>query len=117
MARIRPRQLLAIVLAIPPCAASRADDTAQVNAKQVAGLFMQSCLQYAGSKEGLRAWARKTGLKELPKDIQDRFLYGLPGVVFDASNKEGKFVLVSEDRGSCSALAESASGAAVLTNL
>ena len=57
------------------------------NAKQVAGLFMQSCLRFAGGKDGLRDWAAKTGLKALPTEAQDQFLYGLPGVVFDASNQ------------------------------
>jgi hypothetical protein len=94
-----------------------AEDPPNVAAKQVAGLFVQSCIQFAGDKEALRGWAKKTGLKTLPADVQDQFLYGLPGVVFDASNKEGKFVLVSEDGGSCSAVAEMASGPVVITDL
>ena len=96
---------------------ARADDPPNVAAKQVAGLFVQSCIQFAGDKDGLRDWAKKTGLKELPAGVQDRFLYGLPGVVFDASNKVGKFVLVSEDGGSCSVIAEMASGPVVITDL
>ena len=44
-------------------------------------------------------------------------MYGLPGVVFDASNKVGKFVLVSEDGGSCSVIAEMANGPVVITDL
>jgi hypothetical protein len=94
-----------------------ADDPQTVNAGQVAGLFMQSCIPFAGDKEGLRAWAKKTDLKELPAEVAESFLYGLPGVVFDASNQDGKFVLVSEDGGSCSAIAEIASGSSVLTDL
>ena len=88
-----------------------------VAAKQVAGLFMQGCVQFAGDQAGLRGWAGKIGLKTLPADVQDRFLYGLPGVVYDASNKDGKFVLVSEDGGSCSAIAEKASEAEVIADL
>ena len=37
--------------------------------------------------------------------------------MFDASNKVGKFVLVSEDGGSCSVVAEMASGPGVITDL
>jgi hypothetical protein len=96
---------------------ARADGPPDVNAKQVAGLFMQSCIQFAGDKDGLRNWARQTSLKELPRETADQFLYGLPGVVFDATNKDGKFVLVSEDGGSCSAIAETASGTSVITDL
>jgi hypothetical protein len=100
---------------LPPLA--HTEEPSNLAAKQVAGLFVQSCIRFAGDKDGLRAWARKTGLKALPDIIQDRFLYGLPGVVFDASNKDGKFVLVSEDGGSCSVLAEMASGPSVIADL
>jgi hypothetical protein len=96
---------------------ARAEDPPNVAAKQAAGLFVQSCLRFAGDKDALRGWAKKTGLKELPASVQDQFLYGLPGVVFDASNKEGKFVLVSEDGGSCSVIAEMASGPVVISDL
>jgi hypothetical protein len=96
---------------------ARADDPQNQAAKQAAGLFMQSCIRFAGDKEGLRDWARKTGLNAVPANVQDRFLYGLPGIVFDASNKVGKFVLVSEDGGSCSVVAARAKGAGVISDL
>jgi hypothetical protein len=108
---------IAIIGTIALTTFARADDLPDVAAKQVAGLFVQSCVQFAGDKDALRAWAKKTGLQELPPSAQDRFLYGLPGVVFDASNKDGKFVLVSEDGGSCSVVAEMASGAGVISDL
>jgi|SRR5579871_5290920 len=104
---------VAAVYVVPACA----DDPNTASAKQIAGLFMQSCVQFAGDKNGLRDWAKKTGLKELPAQVQEQFLYGLPGVVFDASNKDGKFVLVSEDGGSCSAIADAANGTGVIANL
>lgn len=116
----RPVRLGVVALAAwAACAVPvRAADTpAEVNARQVAGLFMQSCIQFAGDKVGLRNWAKQTSLKELPRDAADRFLYGLPGVVFDASNTDGKFVLVSEDGGSCSAIAETASSTSVIADL
>ena len=108
---------LILVMAASVAAPCRADEPAVVNARQVAGLFMQSCLQFAGDKNGLRAWAKNTKLQELPPTGQDIFLHGLPGLVFDASTKDGKFVLVSEDGGSCSVLAETASGTAVVSDL
>ena len=77
----------------------------------------QTCLQFAGDTDGLRAWAKSTKLRELSPTGQDIFLHGLPGIVFDASNKDGKFVLVSEDGGSCSVLAEAANGSAVVSDL
>jgi hypothetical protein len=96
---------------------ARADDPPNAAAKQVTGLFVQSCVRFAGDKDGLRGWAGTTGLQVLSAGAQDRFLYGLPGVVFDASNKVGKFVLVSEEGGSCSVVAEMASGPVVITDL
>ncbi len=95
----------------------RAGGLLDTAAEQVTGLFMQSCMQFAGDKDGLREWAQKIALPELPAAIRDRFLYGLPGVVFDASNKEGKFVLVSEDGGSCSAIAQRAGGESTVRDL
>ncbi len=106
---------IAAIAAMTPSAG--ADDPPNAAAKQVTGLFVQSCVRFAGDKDGLRGWAGKTGLKVLPAGVQDRFLYGLPGVVFDASNTVGKFVLVSEDGGSCSVVAEMASGPGVITDL
>jgi hypothetical protein len=102
-------------MAVAPqlCADSLPDQAAE----QVTGLFMQSCMRFAGDKDGLRQWARKLALPELPAAIRDRFLYGRPGVVFDASNKDGKFVLVSEDGGSCSTIAQLANGKSTVRDL
>ena len=117
MTRLGCMVMVAIAGVTGLSAAVRADDAPSDTAKQVAGLFMQSCIQFAGDKDGLRGWAKKTGLKVLPAPAQDRFLYGLPGVVFDASNNQGRFVLVSEDGGSCSVVAELASGPVVIADL
>jgi len=107
----------AIMTVIAGMPLARAESQLNVAAKQVAGLFMQSCVRFAGDHDGLRGWATRTGLKPLPQGVQDRFLSGLPGLVFDASNKDGKFVLVSEDGGACSVVAEMASGAGVIADL
>ena len=106
--------IMTLIAATLPVAA---DTQPNVAAKQVAGLFMQSCVRFTGDRDGLREWAVQTGLKTLPQSVQDRFLSGLPGQVFDASNKDGKFVLVSEDGGPCSVIAEMASGTGVITAL
>jgi hypothetical protein len=117
MMRLECMCIVAIAAMVDPTTPARADDASNDAAKQVAGLFMQSCIQFAGDKDGLRAWARRLGLKVLPGNAQEHFLYGLPGVVFDASNKEGKFVVVSEDGGSCSVVAERTNGPAVIADL
>jgi len=83
-------------------------------ASQVVGLFMQSCVRFALDPAGVRGWALHAGLKLLPPEGQQAFLYGLPGQVFDASTKDGKLVMISENSGACSTMAESASGAAVV---
>jgi hypothetical protein len=105
----------ALAAAMP---AARADDQAGTqSAAQVVGLFMQSCVRFVGNATGLRAWATQAGLKPLPPEGQQAFLYGLPGQVFDASTSDGKLVVISENSGSCSAMAESASGTTVIKML
>jgi hypothetical protein len=90
---------------------------AEDNAAELTGLFMQSCVRFAGNPRGLRDWAAALGLHELPPEGEQAFLYGLPGKVFDATNATGKFVVVSADAGACSAIAETADGAAVADDL
>jgi len=101
-------------IAIAPAAP---DPAAADAAAQVVGLFMQSCVRFAGDPDGLRAWAPKAGIQPLPAQGQKAFLYGLPGVVFDASTKSDKLVLISENEGACSAMSEAASGPLVVKTL
>ena len=78
---------------------------------------MQGCVRFAGDSAGLRAWAHQNSLADVPEPARAAFLHGAAGMVFDASNPTGKFVLISEDAGGCSAIAETASGAALLSAL
>jgi hypothetical protein len=87
------------------------------NAAQLAGLFMQGCVRFAGDSVGLRGWAHQNNLADVPEPARAAFLNGAVGTVFDASNPNGKFVLISEDAGGCSAMAEIANGPALLTAL
>ncbi len=75
-------------------------------ADQLIGLFMQGCLPFAGDAQGLRKWAGGIGLPALPPEGKAAFLGKQPGMVFDASNQQGKFVLLSGDNGACAATAE-----------
>ena len=86
-------------------------------AVQLAGLFMQSCLTFAGDAAGLRQWARGMGLPEVSEPARRAFLNGADGTVFDASNRYGKFVIISADRGSCSAVTNDADGQSVVAAL
>ena len=52
-------------------APARSDDAPKAAANQVAGLFTQSCIQFAGDTESLRGWADRTGLKALPAEAQN----------------------------------------------
>lgn len=116
--RLRPNAIaLGLTVSTLTLMAARADDLGSSSAAQVVGLFVQSCVRFVGNAADLRQWARQTGLSVLPKEAQQSFLYGLPGEVYDASTPNDKLVLISEDGGSCSALAESANGEAVATTL
>jgi hypothetical protein len=74
---------------------------------------MQSCVRFAGDRAGLRDWARLNRLADVPEPARAAFLHGATGMAFDASNANGKFVLVSDDGGGCSAIAELADGPAL----
>ena len=99
------------------CLPAPAETPVRENAAELAGLFMQSCNRFVGNRQGLRDWARATGLPELPEAGEAAFLRGASGKVFDATDTAGKFVVVSEDSGICSAIAELADGAAVIVDL
>jgi hypothetical protein len=86
-------------------------------ATQLAGLFIQSCLAYAGDPAGVRQWAEQKGLIQLPDPARGAFLHGAPGVAFDASNPSGKFVVASSDDGICSVVTNKVSGPAVVAAL
>jgi hypothetical protein len=104
-------------LAIPPAPAFAATPDATGPAPQLAGLFVQSCLPYAGDPAGLRAWAAKTGLPTVPETASKIFLHGAPGTVFDASLPPEKFVVISSDDGLCATVTNQAEGDAVVTAL
>ncbi len=108
--------LLAAALPAGPARAADSNE-AQDNARQAVSLFLKSCVEFSGNRDGLRDWAKKTGLPELPDSGANTYLYGLPGAVYDASTKDGKLVLVSEDNGSCSTFAKRADGPTVLREL
>jgi len=98
-------------------AAAIATPVAAAPADQVAGLFMQSCLPYAGKPAQLRAWAAGNQLKTLTDPARAAFLHGAPGAVFDASNATGKLVVVSSDDGICSVVTDLTSGQRVVDAL
>jgi glucose/arabinose dehydrogenase len=108
-----PGTTITSAIPVPP----NTDPAAADAAAQVVGLFMQSCVRFAGDPDGLRAWAPKAGMQPLPAQGQQAFLYGLPGVVFDASTKTDKLVVISENEGACSAMTEAASGPLVVKTL
>lgn len=77
-------------------------------AEELSGLFVQSCLPYAGQPGTLRQWAALAKLPEVPDPARKVFLSGAPGKVYDASVAAGKFVLVSSDDGICAVIADKA---------
>ncbi len=78
------------------------------SADELAGLFMQGCLPFAGRPAALRDWAGHTGLPPVPEQARTVFLHGAPGQVFDATAAGTKLVLVSSDDGICSAVTDHA---------
>jgi len=109
----RPAILAAILLSLS-APASAQDPRARLAASQAAGLFIASCLSHASDAPALRAWARKLELKTLPAKGTEGFLHGTPGVVFDASNPTGQFVVVSHDDGACAVIVRGVDQAALV---
>ena len=82
-------------------------------ADELAGLFIQGCLPFAGNAPALRDWAKRTGIPPVPEQARAAFLHGAPGQAFDASAAEAKLVLVSSDDGLCSVVTDRATQKAV----
>jgi hypothetical protein len=74
----------------------------------MSGLFLQSCVPYAGKPTALRQWAARAKLPDVPDPARARFLNGAPGKVFDASNAAGKFAVLSSDDGICAVVTDQA---------
>jgi hypothetical protein len=80
---------------------------------QLAGLFIQGCLPFAGNPAALRAWAADNQLPALPDAATKAFLLNAPGRAYDATASDTKLVLASSDDGICSAITDKATSADV----
>ena len=89
----------------------------QDNASQAVKLFLKSCVEHPGDRDGLRNWAKNAGLTQLGANGADKYLLGLPGKVYDASTSGAKLMLVSEENGSCSTFSPLADGPTVMDEL
>ncbi len=94
-----------------------AEPAAPDPAAQLAGLFIQGCLPFAGDPAALRAWAARNTLPDLPAQATKAFLHGAPGRSFDASTPGTKLVLASSDDGICSAVTDHAPTGGVAQSL
>ena len=108
--------LAGLVIAAAPVRAADAA-LAEDNAKLAVGLFLRSCVEFSGDRDGLRDWVKQSGFPEIRDRGAEIFLYGLPGAVYDATANGTKLVLVTEDNGSCSAFVPLADGPTVLREL
>ncbi|MGH7156207.1 MAG: NMCC_0638 family (lipo)protein [Acetobacteraceae bacterium] len=98
-----------VLVALGATPAGAVDATPDSAAGAVA-LFMQSCVRFATDTQGLRDWVKTAGFPEVPASRADDFLDGLPGAAYDASGGKLSMVLVSEDAGSCSVVADAVKG-------
>ena len=103
--------LLVVGLALASPAARAQSDP------DLVGLFMEGCLPYVGNTAALRQWVTQTGLQPLNHEGQAAFLPGGNGVAYDASTQRARFVLLSGNDGTCSAVAEQAGRARVAAEL
>jgi hypothetical protein len=106
------RFVLPLLFLAAPALGQQAD-----GATQLAGLFTQACLAHAGNPAALRQWAAQFHLPAVPPEHAAAFLRGGHGQVFDASNRAGKFVVVSDDSGACGSFTDRATASDVLPAL
>ena len=92
-------------------------DQPDAPADRAVNLFMQSCIGFPADIGALRAWIEHAGFPEVPADRVDEFLGGLPGAAYDASGGQLALVLVVQDDGSCSVVADNANGNALVHHL
>ena len=78
----------------------------QTGSEQVVGLFVATCLRYAGDVAGLRGWVAGQGAPAMPRQAADAFLTGRAGQVFDVSYQTTRLALISLDDGGCEAVSE-----------
>jgi hypothetical protein len=79
-------------------------------AREVVGLFVQSCLRYVEDPADLQAWIRETPqLRQFPGREAEAFLEGKRGDVWSAENDAGLFALVVFADNTCSVMAQQAS--------
>lgn len=103
--------LLTLALSLPlSVSAAKAADPA----REVVGLFVQSCLRYVEDPRDLMAWIDSVPqLRKLSPQQAQQFLEGRRGDVWSASNDAGLFALVVFDDDSCSVMAQYANATEV----
>ena len=79
-------------------------------AREVVGLFVQSCLKHVADPVDLLDWIAQTPqLRKFPAQQAQAFLDGKKGDVWSAENKAGLFALVLFDDNTCTVFAQQAS--------
>lgn len=93
----------------PPARAQADFDPAQV-----VGLFLQSCVKFAGDPQNLGLWIADHRLRQLPQDQAYIFLGMAPGHAYGASTRSGEHVLDAFADGACAVIAKADDPAVVL---
>ncbi|NIA72332.1 hypothetical protein HBA54_27455 [Pelagibius litoralis] len=96
------------------CAVAAPGARAGDPAREVVGLFVQSCLKYVEDPQDLRAWIDSVPqLRKLPASQAKDFLEGRRGDVWSASNDAGLFALAVFGDDTCTVMAQFANAAEV----
>ena len=106
---VRPLVAFALVFGVP----ARADEP-DMGARQTIGLFMQACVSQLGDILAVRTWLEDRHVPHMAEGGALHFLDGKAGVVFDASNKTGRYGLTTLDNGLCDVFADRAKASDVI---
>ena len=99
-------------LVVSLCVSLAYADEQQIRAAgQVAGLFVQTCVQFPGDTTKVQGWLEQRSVPKLSPQMLAALLRNRPGIGYDTSNTSGRFALTLESGGLCTAYAERADSA------
>lgn len=108
---------LALVAFAATRASAGADNLSTSGSLQAAGLFRMACLDNAGDSAGVRAFLDGHGLQRFPAEASKAFLQSRRGVAYNATAKDIRLAVSSEDDGACTVFADHADARVLASTL
>jgi hypothetical protein len=105
---LAPLALIVLNMGIFASAIATSAADLDTGAGQIVGLFMQACVPQYGDILAVRNYLEDHKVPHMPDEGAVHFLKGRSGIVYDASNRTGRYGVTTLDNGVCDAFAETA---------